>query len=165
MSVLSQGIASPDLERQLDLLKHYPEIAEAHFRPAMDQAATILEGAIRPNIPVLSGTALAAFGAKVSGKGLTIAAKVGWGTARSDRDAWYMNVVEYGAKPHEINARKGGRLIFTGLDGTVVSVPKVDHPGFPARQLMKRGLETSKAGIDAVMAAANEAAVRDLAVP
>lgn len=162
---LQQSVASPDLQKQLDLLKLYPEIAEAHFRPAMDQAATILEGAIQPNIPVLSGTALAAFGAKVSGKGLNIAAKVGWGTARSDRDAWYMNVVEYGAKPHEITGRDGGRMVFNGLDGSIVSVVRVDHPGFPARALMKTGLESSKAGIDGVMAAANEAVVRELAVP
>jgi hypothetical protein len=166
MSVLSQGIASPDLERQLDLLKHYPEIAEAHFRPAIQGATDYTKEIVLGKTPLWSGFAQETLMSKVTGRGLSLRGRIGWGGAgisRSDAagltrstTAWYMNILEYGSPPHEINSH----VMVKGQWVTIGS-----HPGFAPRWILRDSLAQAEAGIISRATAANEAAVRDLAVP
>ena len=179
---LKTEILSPDLQRQIDLLKLYPEIAEKNYRPALEQATALVEGSIRPTIPVLTGRAVRTFGAKVSGKGLNLAGKIGWAGARSDKAAFYINIVEYGARAHTLESGKKHtkkalfyeqEYIRAGAPGVVGShihtrqgwrTVRV-HPGFAARSILKNGLSGAQGQVDALMAAANEAVAQELAVP
>jgi hypothetical protein len=176
---LNASVTSPDLEKQLSLLRHYPEIAEAHFRPAVQVSVALLAGAIRPSIPVLSGRAQATFRSKVGGKGLNIEGHVGWPGTRNA--PWYINVVEHGARPHPLEggsdirskrgARQAAKRMESGLAGVPVFISNVGwrtmsmHPGFTARHFMRAGMEASKSEIDSLLAQANEDIVRELAVP
>ena len=99
----------------------------------------------------------AAFKARVTGKGLKLQGQVGWWGKTA---AWYINIVEYGAKPHKIVAREGGFLWFGGR-----IVRSVDHPGFAARGFMKAGYAALQGISDMRMTAASEAVLRELSVP
>lgn len=177
---LDASIQSPDLEKQIALLKYYPEIAEKHFRPAVEVSVAFLAGNIRPSIPTLSGRAQAAFGSKVTGKGLNITGHVGFGSGK--RAPWYINVVEYGARPHALQtgsdnrSKRGAKKVARkAASGDLSGVPffvagsgwrtMTMHPGFPARGFMKAGLEQSKGEIDSILAQANDDIVKELAVP
>lgn len=93
MSNFTVGIQSPDLQRQIELLKYYPEIAEKHFYPAVSGAARDTASEIQPNIPVLTGKAVSVFRAKATGKGLNIEGRVGWW---GSKEGFYIRFLEYG---------------------------------------------------------------------
>jgi hypothetical protein len=143
-------MTSPDLDRQIELLKVYPEIVEKHFVPTLKRDVKALEARIRPTIPRLSGRAQKTFGSKVTGKGINLTGRVGW----SDRsDPWYPNVLEYGAKAHAMNT----------------FVPRLSkriktHPGFSARGFMQAGYKSMEPLINADLAQANEGVVQELAI-
>lgn len=152
-------MTSPDVDKQLHLLEYYPEILEKHFRPALKETTGDLRDEISPNIPVRSGRALAAFKARVTGKGLKLQGQVGWWGKTA---AWYINIVEHGAKPHRILPKEeGGKLRLLG--GRFVS--SVDHPGFSPRGFMKAGYAALQGISDQRMTAASEAVLRELRVP
>jgi len=178
---MSFGVSmqSPDLERQIEMLKLYPEIAEAHFRPAVEASVALLAGRIRTQVPVLTGRAQQTMVSKVTGKGVNITGKVGW---IGKNAPWYINVVEYGARAHALqkgsdNRSKMGRGKVTrrAERGQLAAVPVLisgvgwrtitNHPGFQGRGFMKAGFEASKPEIDNLLAGANEAIARELAVP
>jgi hypothetical protein len=144
-------MTSPDVDRQLALLEFYPEILEKYFRPALGMGVKSLEESIRPTIPVDTGRALAAFKSRVTGKGLKLEGKVGWW---GKGQPWYINVVEYGAKPHKI-----GYVPRLG-----VSFMNEPHPGFSARGFMAAGFAAMQPMIDAQMAQASESVVNELVV-
>jgi len=143
-------MTSTDLDRQIELLKYYPEVLKKHFRPALKRAVQALEDRIRPTIPQDTGYAEMTFGSKVSGSGVSMTGRVGWYDAS---DPWHPNIIEYGAKPHAMN----------------VYVPTLSkyidtHPGISARGFMAAGYSAMKPIIEADMAMANEAVVKELAL-
>lgn len=138
-------MSSPDIDKQIELLKFYPEIMDKHFRKALAKDMVILYNRIKPNIP---GTrAKRAFKKSLSGKGVNLQAQVYFpyygGVA-------FVTPLEYGSKPHPI---PGNRRF-----------NKKPHPGFSARAFMSNGLSDSRAMIDADMAAASQAVVNEMAV-
>lgn len=148
---------SPDLERQILLLKEYPEILEKRFRPALYRSVNSLANRIRPSIPRRSGRAAQAFGSKVTGKGINLTGRVGW----YDRtDPWYPNILEHGAQPHTITAKPGGFLRLQG--GRYVR--SVQHPGFSAIGFMAAGYSAMQPVITQILAEASESVVQDLAL-
>jgi hypothetical protein len=142
-------MTAPDLDKQIDVLRHFPDLAEKHFRPAVTRDVAALRALIQPNIPVRTGSAAKSFGSKVTGKGFGIKGQVGW---YDSSDPWYPNVLEHGAKPHEMNvyAPGLGRYIRT-------------HPGFSARGFMAAGYSAFKPMLEADLAQANERIISDLA--
>lgn len=148
--MIKVDMTSPDLDRQIELLKLYPEVLEKHFKPVLMSSVKALEARIRPNIPTKSGKAAKSFGSKVTGKGINLTGRVGW---YDKNDPWYINVVEYGAKPHEINSF---------VPGLGVYIKK--HPGFSRRGFMLAGFSAMKPIILASLAQANEGVVKDLAL-
>ena len=143
-------MTSTDLDKQIELLKFYPEIVQKHFQPLLKQDVKALAARIKPTIPVLSGKAQKSFGSKVTGKGINLTGRVGW----YDRnDPWYPNVLEYGAKPFEQKTFVPRLSKYIGK-----------HPGVPAFGFMKQGYESMKPQIEADMARANEGVVQDLAL-
>lgn len=145
------NVYSPDLTKQIELLKFYPEIAEKHFRPAMEVVVRGLGTFIETMIPVLSGKARAMFKTKVIGKGLNIQGRVGWW---GQGQPWYINIVEYGAKPHAIDSYAPGAGVFYS-----------EHPGFAARGFMRTGYRENVGDTVTVLGLAAREVVKDLAVP
>lgn len=141
---------SPDLDKQIAYLKAYPEILEKHFKAVMRKNVKELKSKIVSDIPIKTGTAMKTFGSRVTGKGIDLTGQVGW----YDRDdPWYPNVLEYGAKAHEMNT------FVPGL-GKYIKI----HPGLSARGFMAAGYSAMEGQIHADMARAAEAVVNELAV-
>jgi hypothetical protein len=180
--MIKVDMTSPDLDRQIELLKVYPEIMEKHFKPTLYRAVKGMESRIRPTIPVgETGRAQATFRSKVTGKGINLTGRVGW---YGKNDPIYPNMLEYGAKPHPLNKgtsiRKSKKktAIFNAYisdagrvrgEGTHVKiggrwVTMESHPGFSARGFMAAGYSAMQPVINALLAQANEAVVKDLAL-
>lgn len=136
-----------DVQWQVEMLKHFPEIANKHFYPAMHRGTSAIKGAVEPNIPVRTGLARSEFRKAVTGKGLNITGRVGW---KYGAKAWYINIHEYGAPPHEIGY----------VPALNVTIKK--HPGVPARKFMERGQEQADERMNPEMASAAEAVVNEL---
>lgn len=150
-------MTSPDLDRQLELLKYYPEVMEKHFRSALEKDASLLADEIRPNIPQgPSGRSRRQFRSKVMGKGVFIEARVGWW---GKNQPWWINVVEHGAKEHPIEAREGGFLFFGGR-----VVRSVQHPGMSAQGFMAAGFSAVRATIDRDMLVASQNVLEEMVV-
>lgn len=140
-------MSSPDVDKQIELLKFYPELMEKHFRPVLVTDISKLYSKIRGTIPKRTGRALSKFKKSVSGKGINLEGRVGWW---GSNQPYYINVVEYGAKPHPIpkNRRFNNR----------------PHPGLSARGFMQEGFNSFKPMIDGDMANASNAVVNEMAV-
>jgi hypothetical protein len=149
-------MTSSDVDRQMEVLQHFPDLAEKHYRPTIRRDVSALASTIKGQIPVRTGTALNTFGSKVSGKGFGIRGQVGW---YDSNDPWYINVVEHGAKPHVIRSQEQGGFLFFG--GTFAQ--EVHHPGFSARGFMAAGASAMQAAIENDLAMANERIIADLA--
>lgn len=143
-------MTSTDLDRQIELLKYFPEVFKKHFRPAIKRNVQALEARIRPTIPRDTGFAESTFDSRVSGSGVNVTGRVGW---RDAADPWYPNVLEYGAAAHKMNSYVPGIDKYIGT-----------HPGLSARGFMAAGFSAMQPVIDADMAAANEAVVKELAL-
>ena len=152
-------MTSTDVDRQIELLKFYPEVMEKHFRDSLLRSTKLAENEIRPNVPTLSGRAQKTMRSRVTGAGVNLQGQIGWWGSGSNM-AWYINVVEHGAKPHKIVAKDGG---FLGFGGTIVR--SVNHPGFSARGFMAAGFSAVQPLINAEMAKASEAVVNEMVVP
>lgn len=144
-------MTSPDVDRQIELLKHFPDISAKHFKPALTDATQTLYAAILPNIPRNTGKAIQSFGSKVTGRNIgSLTGKVGW---YDNNDPWYPNVLEHGVEqPYAMNTFAPGL-------GKFIKV----HPAMPARRFMRIGLSRSKPFIETRLAAASEAVVNELA--
>ncbi len=157
MSIKIQ-IASPDLAKQISLLRQYPQIAGKHFRPAVSQSMKTVAAQVKPRIPRKTGLALSTFGTKMQARGLSasntgggyinIIGRVGWFDAG---DPWYVNVVEHGAAEHEMNT-------YVPRLGVYIRT----HPGFSAVGFMKSGYEAAKSTVESLLSAANDAVLQEL---
>ena len=142
--------AAADVQWQIFMLQEYPKIANKHFYPAMHRATSTIKSAVgsKMSFKDRTGTARSEFRKAVSGGGMNITGRVGWPYGVK---AWYVNVLEYGAVPHEIGY-----------------VPRLDvkitnHPGITAMKFMERGQEQAKDDTEPEMARAAEAVVNELA--
>lgn len=148
------GFDAAPLDWQVEMLKHFPEIANRHYYPAMNRGARVVKTAIgsRMTFTDRSGTARRELNSRVSGRGVNISARIGW---FGNVSAWYINVLEYGADAHVIGY-----------------VPKLGvqfgknnpHPGVPALKFVEGGFEAAKDDVTMQMDAASDAVVADLAV-
>ncbi len=153
-------MTSSDVDKQMEVLKHFPDLAEKHYRPAVRRDVQLLEGVIAPGIPVLSGTAAETFGSKVTGRGFSLKGRVGWYDAS---DPWYINVVEHGAKPHEIQDKPRTASVLAWGDHNFSKGHSISHPGFSARGFMAAGASAVQGVIESDLGAANERIIADLA--
>lgn len=150
-------MSSPDIDKQIELLKFYPEVMEKHFRPVLVTDVSKLYSKIRSTIPRRTGRALSKFKRSVRGKGINLEGRVGWW---GKDQPWYINVLEYGAKPHVIRSKKEGGFLWFG--GRFVQV--VHHPGLSKRGFMQAGFDDLKPMVDADMLKASNAVVNEMAV-
>jgi len=168
-------LTSSDVDRQIHILRHFPEIVQKHYKPGLKRSAEALAAKIRPNIPELTGKARKTFGSKVTGAQVeSMRAEVGW---YDKNDPWYINIVEYGARPHKLNKGSSSRSkraqaelkTVTSAPGTPVYILNAGwrtmriHPGFSKRGFMLAGLSGAWPVVKSELAQANEAVVRELA--
>lgn len=144
------NMTAPDVEKQIALLKYYPEVLKKHFRPRMFQAVRGLESRIEGTIPSKTGRARDTFGSKVSGTGVNMAGRVGW---YDKDDPPYPNMLEYGVGSHKIGSYVPGLGVYVDV-----------HPGFSAFGFMAAGFSAMEGQISASMAQASEAVVNEMAV-
>lgn len=153
-------MTSSDVDKQMEVLQHFPEIADRHYRPALKKDVAALRGLISPNIPVASGRAQETFGSKVSGRGFSLKGRVGW--FRSD-DPWYINVVEHGAQKHEIDVAPNQKQALKWGDGAFSKGHRINHPGLSARGFMAAGYSAMQGTIEQDLFTANERIIAELA--
>ena len=173
---ITATINSPDLLKQANILKAFPEITAKHYRPALKSAVAALDAAIRPNIPSgASGWLADSFGTKVLGRNIeNLKGQVGW---FDKGDAWYAHIVESGAKSHPIEPRgavskkryaagKGAASVLAWMDGGGWHFAKMikRHPGFSKRGFMAAGYAVTKPIVESELGAAGEKVVAELAV-
>jgi hypothetical protein len=175
---MKASVSSPDLDKQTELLKYYPELVSKIYKPALQSAVRMIEDVIRPNIPIgntgrLEGT----FKSKVTGRLYsTIKGQIGW----FDKTPLYANLLENGAGPHTIEPR-GSRISkkrsdagggatsrlrwpsgWDGGDWAYRSV--VHHPGFSAMHFMALGYAELQPIVEVKINEAGQLIVREMGV-
>lgn len=143
-------MTNTDVDRQLELLKFYPEVINKHFRSSMYRSVKGLENTIVGTIPMRTGDAISSFGSKVTGSGINLTGRVGW---YDKGDPFYPNILEYGAGAHTVNAYVPELGRYVG-----------EHPGFSAFGFMAAGYSSMKPQIDEFMRQASENVVNEMAV-
>ena len=162
-------IGSEALQRQIELLKYYPEIFDKYFFPALERSADLVKGAMRPNIP--SRRVSAALGSKVTHSrtsALGTRAIIGFGKRFGKPSAQFVAPLNQGAKAHEVTASRttDGYLHFSSGRGTrFTAIGSIQHPGFAGRHFMEKGLEEARPGIDNLLEQAAGQVVQELAKP
>lgn len=174
---LKVDLSAPEVDQQIELLAQYPEIAERHYKPALKRSVALLHNLIQPQIPMgTTGRALKTFGSKVTGKGVRISGQVGWYRKGSP---FYVRFLEGGAKEHEFGPRGSKQTLVRQLAGTsgsdVVRFFKsgsaqfvrksYTHPGVKGRGFMEEAWARAQGVIPADIQRANEAVLKELAVP
>ena len=103
----SVGIKNSDIDWQIDVLRHYKELSDKHYRPVMVMNTARAHSTVASRIPRgETGEALKSFGSKVSGVGYNVKGRIGW--LDSD-DPYYPNVLEYGSRSHAIGSGSKSR--------------------------------------------------------
>ena len=179
-------IGSEALQRQIELLKYYPEIFDKYFFPALERSADLVKGAMRPNIP--SRRVRAALGSKVTHSrtsALGTRAIIGFGKRFGMPSARFAAPLNQGAAAHKVVGKLGtggfeklakdvsknyfktdAYLHFSSGGGTrFTTIGSIQHPGFAGRHFMEAGLEDAKPGIDNLLEQAAGQVVQELAKP
>lgn len=177
MSIVVRVVA-PELQKQIQLLDKATPIFNKHFSAAFRGAVNMAYYAIEPNIPRRTGKAAGSFRREVRGFGSSFEGEVGWfgGYVK----AWYINIVEHGARSHSLvtgskqrtkSARKkfekrvergtlGGAHVFINGNWVTMRV----HPGFSKRGFMAAGYSAVKPLVKMEIARAAENALAEQAV-
>jgi hypothetical protein len=169
MTIKYEITGSEALQRQIELLKYYPEYFDKHFYPAMEAAAELVKKGIRPNLPVHTGRLAKALGSKVIHSGtaaLGTRAEIGFGKRYGMPSAPYAAALNKGAVAHEESGRRTAdkRLHFSS-QGRFTAIGSIQHHGFAGRHFMEDGLAEATPGIDALMETAAGQVVQELAKP
>ncbi|RPH74772.1 hypothetical protein EHM76_02945 [bacterium] len=152
-------LTASDVDKQMEVLKHFPDLAEKHYRPVVKRDVDALRARIQPEIPIRSGKAASTFGSKVTGRAFSLKGQVGW---YDSGDPWYINVVEHGAVAHDINVKPKQASVLA-WNGNFSMGHRISHPGFSARGFMAAGYSAMQPVIENDLAMANERIIADLA--
>jgi hypothetical protein len=162
-------VLSDDVQAQISKLDGLGDLLQKYMRPAMQQSVSLLAGAVEPNIPTLTGYARETFGTHVlNGSGLNMTGYVGW---KGSPTAWWMNIVESGARPHPLvpgfTSRRGpGKAGWAGMQKLGVTplgehvkigntwVTMHTHPGFAGRFLLSNALDENQDAVDSIFSQA-----------
>lgn len=169
MSIKYEYQGTEALQREIELLKFYPEIFDKYFYPAMEKSAELVEGGIRPLLPGHTGRLARALGSKVIHSGtaaLGTRADIGFGKRYGKPSAPYAAALNAGPKPHEVSGRRtaDGRLHFSS-GSRFTAIGSISHPGFAGLHFAEAGLERAMPGINNLMDNAAGQVVQELAKP
>lgn len=174
-------VESKDIDRQIKLLSMSDKFLDDQFADGMKHAVDVIYREIKPNIPNKTGQAEKEFRKGVFGYGRTLTGAVGW---FGQVDAWYINIVEHGARKHSLKPVKGSsqkgrarreekldRQLARGkgpvgshfmIDGKWVT--KAVHTGFSPRGFMAAGLAAVLPRVNAEMKKAADQALEKMTV-
>lgn len=155
--MIKVDMSTGDLDKQLYLLKYYPEFFKKHVRPVLYSLTGQGMKLVLAGVPRRTGKAAGAIRRKVSGAGIAMEGHYGW---YGNNMPWYINVVEHGAVAHEIKLRKPGGWLHFGSTFTKV----VNHPGFAKVGFMAAAYASLQPVMDAELLRANEAVLQELVV-
>jgi hypothetical protein len=157
------------LQRQIDLLKFYPEIFDKHFYPALEVAGVLTREAVRPNLPVHTGKLSAALGSRTIHSGtsaLGTRADIGFGKRYGKPSAPYAAALNAGPVAHEVaGRRREDKQLRFSSGGRYTSIGSIQHPGFAGFQFMEKGLADAMPGINTLIDQASNKVVAELAKP
>ena len=160
-------LGSEALQAQIEVLKFYPQIVDANFYPALQEAAELVKTAVRGNLPHHTGRLERALGSRVIHSGtsaLGTRAEIGFGKRYGQPSAPYAAALNQGAVAHpERGHRTADGLIHFSQKGRFTSIGSVQHPGFGGRFFMESGLGEATPEIDALMGAAADKVIAELA--
>jgi len=129
------SIQISNLDALVSKLKDAPSIAAPILQRAIAQSWQILaKNTTARTVPVRTGFLLQSFGGSVSGLSAI------WGPDRTHRTS-YSSFVEFGTRPHVIEAKDKKALYWKGADHPV---KRVNHPGSAANPFMERILDASR---------------------
>ena len=154
------SLTSSDVDKQMEVLKHFPDLAEKHYRPALKASVADLYARIAPQIPIRTGRASKTFNSQVTGRAFSLKGKVGW---FKSGDPWSINVVEHGAKQHEITVEPQKATTLKWGDSNFSKGHVINHPGLSARGFMAAGYSAMQADIEQDLFLANERIIAELA--
>lgn len=144
-------MTSTDVDRQIALLKFYPEVVERHYRSLLETDVDLLYNEIAPNIPQgATGKARATFKSRVTGTGINLQGQVGWWGRNT---AWYIKFPEDGTAPHQINSYAPGLGVFVK-----------EHPGMSAVGFMAAGYSAIQPIIEVGLQKAGEDVLREMEI-
>lgn len=149
--MIKVDMSSPDLDRQIELLKYYPEFFKKHFRPVLYSLTYKGKQQTLQGVPRRTGKAAAALRSKVVGSGVNMEGHWGW---YGNDMPWYINIVEHGAGAHAINSYAPGLGKYIG-----------QHPGFAKVGFMAAAYSSIQPTIAADLQRANDAVLQELVVP
>ena len=147
-------------QEMLRYLEQFPKKLDRALSPGMQRTIGAAYAFILPRIPVRpgSGKARAALEKEILGYGKTITGVVGFPGGKGAPH--YINIVEYGARPHSLKAKSKSRTTaqraryekrlekgtLTGQHFMVNGqwVTKANHPGFSKRGFMAAGFSAAK---------------------
>jgi len=156
-------MTSSDVDRQIELLKVYPELADKYYGPVLRKDVQILKDMIIMDVPVRTGRSQKRLGSKVTGKGTSLTGEVGW---YRKGDPFYIHFPEGGTKAHTIEPGKGHILHFFAKDRSEHFTRKsVSVKGTSARGFVQNAWNRAQTMVTNDLAMANEAIVRELALP
>ncbi len=155
-------LTSADVDRQIELLKVYPEIADKYYRPVLMKDVQVLKDMILMGMPEHMEKAQKRLGSRVTGKGTSLAGEVGW---YRKGDPFWIKFIESGTKEHPVAPDKGHTLHFFGKDGSEHFTRRsVRVKGISARGFVQAAWNAAQSMVTQDLAMANEAIVRELAL-
>lgn len=164
-TILITPEGSAELQRQIELLKYYPEIFDQYFYPAMEDVAEITKRAIQPQIANFRRLQ-PALGSKVRhSKNLGTSAHIGFGKRYGMPSARMAAPLNQGVRPHEVTARRMENLHFSSRAQGHAIVKSIAHPGLTGLHFLETGLENATNAINARLAVAAEKVAQELAKP
>jgi HK97 gp10 family phage protein len=176
-----EAVLSDDLKKQIAKLDGIAEAAEKNLRPAMERATSMLLSAVEPNVPSLTGLSRASLETRITGSGLDLSGTVGWNRASGKRAAWWINIVEYGAREHDltpkatVRSRSGmhhfqemkslgfaptGRHVLVNGQWKTIGI----HPGFSGRFMLSNAYERNQEDVSSIFSNAMDQTLQELSV-
>ena len=172
-------VLSEDLQAQIQKLEGMDDLLQKYMKPAMQTSVSLLAGAVEPNIPTLTGYARETFGTHIlQSTGINITGYVGW---KGKPTAWWMNIVENGAREHDLTkgetgrSRAGaarfavmknngfqptGRHVLVNGQWKTIGI----HPGFPGRFLLSNALDSNEEAVESIFSAAADNVLQEAVV-
>jgi len=181
MSIEEDVLNSDDLKNQITKLDGFQEAAEKNLRPAMERAVSLLFSAIEPNVPTLTGLSRSSLETRITGSGLNLSGTVGWNRASGRRVPWWINIVESGARAHNlapkttIRSRVGaaafaeqrrlgiaptGRHVLVNGQWKTIGI----HPGFAGRFMVSNAYDRNQEDISSIFSGAMDQTLQELSV-
>jgi hypothetical protein len=181
MSETENVLNSDDLKNQILKLDGFQEAAERNLRPAMERATSLLLSGIKPNVPTLTGLSRSSLETRITGSGLNLSGSVGWNRSGGSRSPWWINIVEYGAREHDLTPKStvrnragmqnfqdmkrlgfapAGRHVMVNGQWKTIGI----HPGFVGRFMLSNAYETDQDQVEGIFSAAMDQTLQELGV-